>query len=1035
MIQAELRKEHMLLQLLKSQVTRLFLLGVLVLLSLACAHADRVNIADLGAVPNDPASAEHNIAIIQNAIDDQNPAWANREEIFFPAGVWYINRPIYLDRVNITLCGEDQNTSIIKAAPGYKGMLMLFQAWAIEPPSSEPTQADRPALTDIYDASVTEPHFGLRTYTETPDAKTYHYGGTNKGNWQSGTAYAVGDFVTVGGNESTGVYVCTRAHASEAPWISTNGDPQPADWLKTTPGQGTDWQTYWAKRRFSMASFVAGPFTGGAVLDAKTGETSHFNNLDNFTLDIGVKNNMTTEYVGNIFWSPMHGNTPIFCLDTYPYDIYRTRLSVLLDDGSKIEDILPHSILPGQASRMTLQWSKNADNSHILAFWRSDPDDGVVRLAVRKTIPAWRTLASTDEGAFSLGVDNWWGAIYQFTPDATFFGCHFTASARYPVGALGSVQSREDALLPTDQFRFFDNAADTIAYLPFTDNWQDSTPHQHSDLYRYGPLITVQHGAAAGDAGQKSFGLWRTRVDGGNGGLSNQSIHDLTIANADPGEFYPWGAAVVTDYLLGARFYNLNLRGGAYGIYGINGGCNAYVLDLHDSTLQGCEAAYYEHYMMTNARNISIPTPGRYGIYAPGGVPNFSGISFGKPGYTGSYTEYLVSAVVPVGYLGGMQEFSHITCNNAGQAYPSKAAFQLNPEGGPFQLHDVTIASLPRDAAFLVIPKASPHAPCGFEVYRCTVNSAVGGKTFADFIRNEDPMAYGRIYDCSASMPVKTWVNINDLEGGEKNNNVLTFHTDLATIPSPGKIWTQGAHILSIGIAEKMMEYHCTIGGESPTARWIGFNAPAGLTTGFLDVYQEKSDGVSSILTEKLPANRPGAGNSTWNFPTIPRLVPNLATHATISPIAPETSQTNHIEKLIDGTLNTSSADLVNACYIDGAVSAGLLFNLQGNHALTDVVTYSWNSRERTSQKYELYLSSAADAPACDATDLSKAALTLAGWSYEATVNTSAGFDGQLGVDVHFLGPKRNTRYLLLVAHPASGMKGTAFAEIAVLGD
>jgi len=846
---------------LASLYGRLGVLLALALLGVLPASADRIDITTLGAVANNPSYASANATAIQNAIDNSPGA-----QVYIPAGTFYLNKPITLDQSNTSLVGVDSATSILQAAPGYKGMTIINQAWYMQNMGAETTPADRPLLTGIYDGSVSGTRYGLRDYTEYPNSGNYHTGVSYWGPWQSGYQYSVGMMITNNG----AYYVCTQAHTSDntvtqpgagsnwtAYWslrhvmgdwqtgfnygvgdVVQNGlsDGHWANWgawyvciqahtsdqTVTQPGSGSNWTAYWARRRQSWATFDASPFAGGTLLNSSTGQVSHFNGLDNFTLDIGVKNNNSIVYKGSIAQGPYTADqNAVLYIGTGTGNTLG--FSARLDNGTSVSGGCSEQIQPGEVARLTLQMKRNGDGSHTLALWSYNPGQNKVILLCTATMAPGRTLAANEVGSLVFGgSDNGFGinpSQYSYPEDMTYFGFHLSADARYQVGALNSQQLEADGVtVPNDQFRFFDNSANTLAFVPFTDNWQDSTPHTSSDLYRYGNLISVQFGAAAGDATQQGYGWWRT-IDSTPGGAcgGSQSIHDLGIKNCTDTEFYPWGIGIDTGYQLNCDFYNLNIRGGYYGIGAWWVGCNSYTLYLADSTLQGVEAAFFNHMMTVTGRNLTIPTPGRYGIFTLDGGPMFTNITIGSSGWTGAYTRYLVRS-----YNDWIPYISNITANNSGQAYPSVAAFSLTPVYGNVSLHDCSVATLPSAASFLEIPNFS-HPPVGFETYNNTVTSVSGGSTFASFINNSDPNAFGRIYTCSNTIPVQTWVDTTGV-GGYANNNVQTVHQDLSSFPPATKTWTREAHIAYPPYPGQGQptEYRCTGSGTGVASTWVG---------------------------------------------------------------------------------------------------------------------------------------------------------------------------------------------------------------------
>ena len=776
------------------------------------ASSKRIDISTLGAVPNNPAYAAANATALQNAID-RNPGC----ETYLPAGTWYINKPIFMDQANMSIAGAGMGTSILKAAPGYKGITMLYQSWYIETPDNEVTPSDRPTCT--YDGSVTGTRYGLRSYTEYPDLGTYHYGANDRGGWSSGTGYAAGDVVQCGTGVQPWVnkfYVCIQAHTADA----TN-----------QPNAGANWTTYWVRRKVTAAQFYGTPFGGGAIVNAATGEVSRWHGMDNFTIDVFIKNNKNAVHNSYILGGPTStvNGKQLFYINCNYYG--QLQYACTLDDGSSIGGTTSQTINANTAYRISLQMKKFGDGTRMLALWATDPASGLVKLLRTDTLPAGRTLAPAEWGALEFGTGHWADtyALYEIqVTDLTLMGQHLSSDARYYLPAspvIGSTQTLDGTTQPTDSFRYFDNSANTVAFLPMQDNPQDSVPHTESNLYRYGGIITVQHGAAAGDASQQSYGCWRNFL--GLGGIGTQEIHDLTIQNADATEFYPWGTGMATGYLLGFNMYNTDIRGGCYGIGSMNVGCNAYYGYLENVTLHGCEAGYFAVYEEFSGRNITFPTPGRTAILTIDGTPMFKNVTIGNGTYTGPYTDHLVRSYVTASYGGGEQYFEYITCNNPGMSWPRDSAFYVGTCGDTFVVTDCSVNTLPAAASFLTVPQWGVHPRSSFLVQNCTVSQASGGATFADFVRTSDPYAYGRVYNCNATIPVQTWLNA---QAGSDNNNTYTYHADLTSVPTATNNWTKEAHVVNPPNPQTgdYTEFRCIESGIGTASTWVGIKPLGG---------------------------------------------------------------------------------------------------------------------------------------------------------------------------------------------------------------
>lgn len=462
---------------------RLGVLLLLALLSVLPVCAQHIDITTLGAVANNTSMASTNSAAIQTAIDNYPGC-----EVYVPAGTFYIDRPIFMDQASTTLDGAGDTSSILQAAPGYAGMTLINQAWYMENLANQATADDRPQLSGIYDSSVTTTRYGLRDYTEYPDTGSYHTGVLWVGTWGYPSPYTVGEMV-----QNNGVYyLCIQAHTSdptitepgsgsnwtaywslrhvECSWqsgfnygagdvvqnnLNSGGSwgawyvciqAHTSDTSITEPGSGSNWTAYWVRRRISRACFDATPFAGGSLVNAGTGQLSRFSGLNNFTLDIGFKNNNSVDYNGIFACGPydVHGNKIIYIgIDGNTMNV---NYYVTLDNDTTVGGEVSEQILPGEAARLTLQMSANGDGSHTLALWCYDHASGQVRLLRTDTMAAGRTLAATEYGSLQFGSINYYDNYYpdqntyNWPEDVTYFGYHLSADARYAVGAVNSQQ-------------------------------------------------------------------------------------------------------------------------------------------------------------------------------------------------------------------------------------------------------------------------------------------------------------------------------------------------------------------------------------------------------------------------------------------------------------------------------------------------------------------------------------------------------------------------------------------------------------------
>ena len=710
-----------------------FTFCLLLLISVIPVQAARIDVSKLpGVVANSDtdAAASANATAIQLAINShaESAGTSLGYDLYFPAGNWYINRPLFFTGRNSTMSGDGVGVSLLRARSTTKGMVLVYQGWQNVIPGYEPTPDIRPALaTGFYDASVNkaDEKYGLRTL--------------------SGPA----------------------------------------------PGSG--------KIRQNFASFLGTPLQGGAP-GANPGQTTHLTGMDNWTLDLGFAYNNAGEMIDNgHFWcaGPFNQryNNRVFEFYSEP-DIAghgKIRCNILQSDGTWVYLQTPntgpgyYAILPDARVRISLQVRKDANKNYQLSLWAGDGTR--VRLLSKATINYPLTLAASDYSSITLGDLFTLNSGVPNAHDLTFFGCHLSKSARYlDTVDIGDTQTINGAGTLNDNFRFFADDAtlqDTLAYLPFNDNYAGNPTDPTSALYLQGNLVTLQHGRGAGDNTQKSYGLLRYHVQNDDAYGFSQSIHDMSLWNSSKDiDYNPWGIGLCIAEGLYCNFYNLDIWGGYWGIGSIGVPQNVYTYLVENCSLRGGDAAYdcswNEVGHIVCLKNITIAKPGYTAINYLSGTPILQDITIGcGDGWSGAYTEFLVRIFNDNIATGHYPAINHLICDNNQQPYPKKAAFAMRAADTGMVLKNCVIDSLPATASFLeLLPSNTVTGNVDFSVSNNSVKAASGGALFASYVLNRDVTAFGRIYGCNAKVPVRRWVDNSQLPN-ENQGNIQIFSADL----------------------------------------------------------------------------------------------------------------------------------------------------------------------------------------------------------------------------------------------------------------
>jgi len=310
----------------------------------------------------------------------------------------------------------------------------------------------------------------------------------------------------------------------------------------------------------------------------------------------------------------------------------------------------------------------------------------------------WR-FRRTEYSYFTIPVSEGGGACAnrQAPPlDMTVCGLHMSAALRY---ADTDELLRRDNPQPTDDaLRYFASEAGTMAWLPLTDNPPLEGTHTQA------MLVTVQHGPAAGDAAQRSFGYFKSPA--AIHGVGRPRVSAMTIR---PGP--RWGVGIVNWNTLDAILRDLDIRGGFYAVADLFLGAQ-YTFDVRDCVLSGAEAAWCGMSNIIYFRNVTIQPIGRFGILLNGSNCMMDGVHF-IDAFTWR-SEYCFRHIGTVMY-GGMNLLANVPID-AGEAsqYPSAAAFSQASIAGTrtsLTLRHLRVSNMPAQAAVLELPAYPRAAP------------------------------------------------------------------------------------------------------------------------------------------------------------------------------------------------------------------------------------------------------------------------------------------------------------------------------------
>ena len=555
-----------------------------------------------------------------------------------------------------------------------------------------------PQITGVYDGSVTGTHYGLRTLstpsgtvnnrgtwatgtsynvgdqvtqstggsTESFVCTTAHTSTLNGVNLSIASTSRTGNTVTVTTSAAHGLTVGTRYEARVTGVIGTYGDmntvmdmlvsgvPSNTQFTYTLPGQdttgtggnayiydpaepvyGTQWRSYWRETAVPASGLFFGTPLDAGPLDSSTNNTqpTFWKDTGQLTLDLCVVNNGTSNLGGQLlaltdeFSINLGGGIKLYV--SKPGPDANTPYQFMC--GTNNANL---TLAPG-VHRITLQF--DYVTNHSIAIYVDGVQQPMWWCDINNNYNTGATAALTPDMASFMRYDGIGGGLaLNNVSDITICGLNMSNTLRYAEGAAYSTQVLTNQSAPTDSFRYFNDDANTIAYLPLTD-----APPADADYNNPAwSLVKVQEGQASIPSGGTqlySYGWWMQQpYDFYKYGLF---VNNLTINK--PNSSY--GACITYDNGYAMNLTNVALQGGFNAFDSINiTGNNAYVFCFRNSTFTNASNAgiMFRGQNMLLGSNNSFPVIGRRAIVqGEEGNTDFTNTTFGP---TYNYTDYLV---------------------------------------------------------------------------------------------------------------------------------------------------------------------------------------------------------------------------------------------------------------------------------------------------------------------------------------------------------------------------------------------------------
>jgi hypothetical protein len=670
------------------------------------------------------ANARLTTEAIQRRLDYLSHLNPTGGRVFVPAGKWFIDRPLVMERGGLELVGAGRAATQIRPVPERGAMQMVHVAMSRHVPWFPLQKENFVPLQGILDDSIPVDRFGLRTYAEFPTPGQHHTG-PQRGDWKAGSAYKEGDLVKF-------------AYAYNTPWAACLADHTADE--SSAPMTGAEWKKYWTLRIPSTVFSTMDPLSNGPY-DPNLQRAAGWENVPAYTVDLAWVNNDTrpNKSIGGVVWNenPM---ARIWVLYLSEGNVLRLAWNLSNPDGTvrqETADLNP----PGTPAnvvglfRVALQWDFTGRR---VQAWVRFPGDRSFQRTLDRPLPEKTRFMKADRPAFTFGgyprgvpFSNFIGDPHML--DYTLCGIHMSNIARYREDR--DLKRRDTGLAPDDRFSYFTNDHGTIAFLPMVERG-DNIPDT-------GYLVTEEFGdAAAGKPGPLGHALFWPGIP--MYGRQHLRVSDLTLI---PGS--TWGAGLVNWATLDPKFWNLDIQGGYFAIGDEPAGCS-YTTDIRDAVLAGSQAAVFADYSMVMLKRVTIPRCGRFGILLSGSNADLDEVTFLDP--VTCRSEYYF-AHIPTTYAGQIQ-MTHIKgIGPKGGGYPSRGALyfsHLYPS--LLELRDVKFANMGPQAAFLDMRYTNPLANRASKTLYLA-GWGYTGDPIAAFLRGDDPDICGTVLDYPVHPP------------------------------------------------------------------------------------------------------------------------------------------------------------------------------------------------------------------------------------------------------------------------------------------
>jgi hypothetical protein len=413
-----------------------------------------------------------------------------------------------------------------------------------------------------------------------------------------------------------------------------------------------------------------------------------------------------------------------------------------------------------------------------------------------------------------IGASDFRGPMYAPTSgiDLKLYGLRVSNNIRYTSSGTGTAQTILGGGTLNDQFAYFTNDANCIAYLQMTDNPATALRD-----------VTVRHGQVQAYDG---FGAGVFMQCANSGGIPGNEIRDLQI---QCGNGHGIGIAIGTT--TETRIRNVKCTSGFQAIGAWNMGAT-YNIYVDDCLLQGYDSAYACFMHIVKGRNINC-NAGRSTFRMIGSDSRWHDIFISPSGNSETLFKCLDG-----GTYGGGHFIRNVTADYEGYSISLAAFYAEAYNDVPKTTLDIDgadLGTIGSSGAVIMLKDTGLLNPGSHNIAEVSVRNIVASTPYAAFVDIDGPLWHGEVDGLYVAPPV-----LNHRQRWGTGTNVVVWDSKYLAAPRTSS-WYNGAHALAVRspVDGQFAEWRCATTGAYGTPippKWVGLN-PLSLSPNGLAAY------------------------------------------------------------------------------------------------------------------------------------------------------------------------------------------------------